>query len=193
VRNSPAAARLPGKTSFLHLHSQRSERSEAGELDFVRASERSEGFGTEWFKTGAVCRNPRTAFVEYVGPAEGPQRHTDAEEHYVKYLLLICGNEGRLNDAERMQGWAGYTNGLAAANKIRGGERLRPASTATTLRIKGGDRLLSDGPFAETKEQLGGFFIVEAKDLDEAIELASKMPHLDDGGAVEIRPIWEMG
>jgi hypothetical protein len=108
----------------------------------------------------------------------------------VKYLLLICGDESRLNDAERMQSWAGYTTELAAANKIRGGERLRPAATATTLRVTGGNRLLSDGPFAETKEQLGGFFVVEAKDLDEAVELASKMPHLEDGGAVEIRPVW---
>jgi len=59
------------------------------------------------------------------------------------------------------------------------------------LRLNGSGRLLSDGPFAETKEQLGGFYVVEAKDLDEAVELASKMPHLQDGGAVEIRPIWE--
>jgi hypothetical protein len=69
---------------------------------------------------------------------------------------------------------------------------LRPASSATTVRIDGGQRLLSDGPYAETKEQLGGFFIVETSDLDEAIELASKMPHLADGGSVEVRPIWEL-
>jgi hypothetical protein len=110
----------------------------------------------------------------------------------VKYLLLICGTENKLNDGERTQAWASYTSELAAAQKIRGGERLRPAASATTLRISGGQRLLSDGPFAETKEQLGGFFMVEAKDLDEAVELASKMPHLQDGGAVEIRPIWEL-
>jgi hypothetical protein len=110
----------------------------------------------------------------------------------VKYLLLICGNEGRLNDGQRTQAWAGYTQELITADKLRAGERLRPAATATTLRVTGGNRLLSDGPFAETKEQLGGFYIVEAKDLDEAVELASKMPHLDDGGAVEVRPIWEM-
>jgi hypothetical protein len=110
----------------------------------------------------------------------------------VKYLLLICGTENKLNDGERTQAWASYTSELAAAQKIRGGERLRPAASATTLRISGGQRLLSDGPFAETKEQLGGFFMIEAKDLDEAVELASKMPHLQDGGAVEIRPIWEL-
>jgi len=110
----------------------------------------------------------------------------------VKYLLLIAGSENQLNDVERTQAWASYTSDLAATQKIRGGERLRPAASATTLRISGGNRLLSDGPFAETKEQLGGFYMVEAKDLDEAVELASKMPHLQVGGAVEIRPIWEM-
>jgi hypothetical protein len=110
----------------------------------------------------------------------------------VKYLLLIAGPENRLNDGQRSQAWAGYTNELVAAGKIRAGERLRPAASATTLRLNGGKRLLSDGPFAETKEQLGGFYIVEASNLDEAVELASKMPHLEDGGAVEIRPIWEL-
>jgi hypothetical protein len=110
----------------------------------------------------------------------------------VKYLLLICGAESRLNDGQRHAAWGEYSNQLATAGKIRGGERLRPAATATTLRLSGGERLLSDGPFAETKEQLGGFFVVEAANLDEAVELASKMPHLQDGGSVEIRPVWDM-
>ena len=110
----------------------------------------------------------------------------------MKYLLLICGDESRLNDVQRMQDWASYTSNLAATGKLRGGERLRPAATATTLRITGGKQLLADGPFAETKEQLGGFFLVEAKDLDEAVELANGMPHLQDGGSVEVRPIWPM-
>jgi len=116
----------------------------------------------------------------------------------VKHLLLIAGDENRLNHlpepeaTQRTQRWGTYTNELVATGKLRGGERLRPAATATTLRLNGSGRLLSDGPFAETKEQLGGFYLIEAKDLDEAVELASKMPHLQDGGAVEIRPIWEL-
>jgi hypothetical protein len=110
----------------------------------------------------------------------------------VRYLLLIAGSELRLNDGTRSAAWGTYTQDLVAGNKMRAGERLRPAASATTLRIDGGKRLLSDGPYAETKEQLGGFYIVDASNLDEAVELASKMPHLDDGGSVEIRPIWEL-
>ena len=117
----------------------------------------------------------------------------------MKYLLLIAGNESRTNSndlpepelSRRLQEWANYTNELVTSNKIRGGERLRPVASATTVRVKNGQRLISDGPFAETKEQLGGFYLIEAKDLDEAVEWAAKMPHLADGGAVEVRPIWE--
>ena len=116
----------------------------------------------------------------------------------MRYLLLIAGDENRLNNlseseqTQRHEAWGTYTNELVAADKLRGGERLRPAATATTLRVNGGGRLLSDGPFAETKEQLGGFYVVDASNLDEAVDLASKMPHLQDGGSVEIRPIWDM-
>jgi hypothetical protein len=114
------------------------------------------------------------------------------------YLLLIADDEKRLNTlpeqerTRRMQGWATLTEDLKNAQKLQGGERLRPVATATTLRMNNGQRLLSDGPFAETKEQLGGFYLIDARDLDEAVEWASKMPHLADGGAVEIRPIWDM-
>jgi hypothetical protein len=117
----------------------------------------------------------------------------------VRYLLLIAGDEHRLNNqpeteqTQTMNAWGAYMQELQAAGKLRGGERLRPAGAATTVRVKDGQRLLSDGPFAETKEQLGGYFLVEANDLDEAVDWASKMPHLPAGGVVEVRPIWEMG
>jgi hypothetical protein len=111
----------------------------------------------------------------------------------VRYLLLITGTENRLNGGdERHQAWGAYTQALIDSNKMRGGERLRPAATATTVRLDGGGKvLLSDGPFAETKEQLGGFYLVDATNLDDAVDMASKMPHLQDGGGVEVRPIWE--
>jgi hypothetical protein len=116
----------------------------------------------------------------------------------VRYLLLICADERSYDNltqeeaTARTAAWDQYTSQLTAAGKNRGGERLRPAASATTVRLKGGDRLLSDGPFAETKEQLGGYFIVEAENLDEAIEWASKMPHMAYGGSTEVRPIWDM-
>jgi len=117
----------------------------------------------------------------------------------VRYLLLICVDEKRVAEmpaeqaAGMLHGWGSFTTELQGAGKMLSGERLRPTSAATTVRQKGGQQLLSDGPFAETKEQLGGFFMIEAKDLDEAVEWASKMPHLANGGSVEVRPIWEMG
>ena len=116
----------------------------------------------------------------------------------MRYLMLICADERSYDHftpeeaTARTESWGRYAGALHEAGKLRGGERLRPAASATTLRVKGSERLLSDGPFAETKEQLGGYFIVEARDLDEAIDLASTMPHLADGGAVEVRPIWDM-
>ncbi|MBV9175293.1 MAG: YciI family protein [Chloroflexi bacterium] len=110
----------------------------------------------------------------------------------MRYLLLIAGDENKLNNGQRTEAWGTYTQDLATGNNLRGGERLRPSTSATTVRLNGGSRLVSDGPYAETKEQLGGFYLIEATDLDQAVELASKMPHLEDGGVVEIRPIWDM-
>ena len=116
----------------------------------------------------------------------------------MRYLLLICADERSYDNmppdqaATRMAAWGQYTHDLTAAGKNLGGERLRPVASATTVRLKGGERLLSDGPFAETKEQLGGYFLIEAENLDEAIEWASRMPHMAYGGSTEVRPIWDM-
>jgi hypothetical protein len=74
---------------------------------------------------------------------------------------------------------------------LQGGERLQPVTTATTVRVRDDEVVTSDGPFAETKEQLGGFYLVECKDLDEAIEVAAKIPGARHG-SIEVRPIWEM-
>ncbi|HEX6569092.1 MAG TPA: YciI family protein [Acidimicrobiales bacterium] len=74
---------------------------------------------------------------------------------------------------------------------LLGGERLRPTTDATTVQVRDGEVLVADGPFAETKEQMGGFYLVDCKDLDEAIEVASKIPGARYG-TVEVRPIWEM-
>ena len=74
---------------------------------------------------------------------------------------------------------------------LQGGERLRPTTDATTVQVRDGKVLTADGPFAETKEQIGGFYLVDCKDLDEAIEVAAKIPGARDG-SIEVRPIWEM-
>jgi hypothetical protein len=74
---------------------------------------------------------------------------------------------------------------------LQGGERLRPTTDATTVRVRDGEVLTADGPFAETKEQMGGFYLVDCKDLDEAIDIASKIPGARVG-TIEVRPIWEM-
>ena len=113
----------------------------------------------------------------------------------MRYLLLICSDERSYENmspeegAARMAAWGQYTQDLTAAGKNLGGERLRTVASATTVRLKDGDRLLSAGPFAETEEQLGGFFMIEAENLDEAIDWASKMPHMAYGGSTEVRPI----
>ena len=72
-----------------------------------------------------------------------------------------------------------------------GGARLRPTTDATTVRVRDGELLTSDGPFAETKEQVGGYYLVDCKDLDEAIEVAGKIPGARVG-SIEVRPLWEM-
>lgn len=115
----------------------------------------------------------------------------------MRYILLITADDADGNqlppdqEAELMAGYGAFTEALHAADAMRGGERLHPSSTATTVRVRGGDALVTDGPFAETKEHLGGFYIIEAADLDEAVSWAARIPGARFG-SVEIRPIWEM-
>jgi hypothetical protein len=115
----------------------------------------------------------------------------------MRYLMLICTDEAgeqAQSDSENTVMTADYMAFVEEMNGrgvLQGGERLRPTTTATTVRVEGDDVLTSDGPFAETKEQIGGFFLVDCKDLDEAIEIASKIPGARRG-AIEVRPIWEL-
>jgi hypothetical protein len=112
----------------------------------------------------------------------------------MKYLLLIYGSEtewNRLSEAETGKIFGEY---MAYGSRIRksgnyiAGQALEPVSTATTVRVKDGKTLTTDGPFAETREQLGGFYMVEAKNLDEAIALAAGIPGARMG-SIEVRPI----
>jgi hypothetical protein len=112
----------------------------------------------------------------------------------MQYLLLIYTNENNFeNQTEAEQGkifgeYMDFSRSIASSGQYKGGNRLDLSSKATTVRVRDGKRLVTDGPFAETKEQLGGYFLVEAKDLDEAIALAARIPGARFG-SVEVRPI----
>ncbi len=115
----------------------------------------------------------------------------------MKYLLLIHADE-KLDEAmteaemgEIVGEYMKVAEELEADGRLVASERLRPAATATTLRERDGELLVTDGPFAETKEQLGGFYIVDVADLDAAIAVARRFPSVRYG-SVEVRPIWEM-
>jgi hypothetical protein len=112
----------------------------------------------------------------------------------MKYMLLIYLEEsqwGSLTEAERQQIYSEYrqfSEEIAASGQFISGSELHPTSSATSVRVRDGKPLVTDGPFAETREQLGGYYLVEAKDLDEAIGLAARIPSAKSG-TVEIRPL----
>jgi hypothetical protein len=116
------------------------------------------------------------------------------KEDLVKYALLIYGNdtEWETLSEDEQKSISGEYYAIAQVPGILGGEQLAPVDTATTVRVQNGSTLTTDGPFAETKEVLGGFYLFEADDLDTAIELASRVPAARRGGAVEVRPLVEM-
>ncbi len=113
----------------------------------------------------------------------------------MKYLLLIYMDElHAMTDAERQNCYvesAQCAQDLHANGQYLGCNPLHPTSTATSVRVRDGDRLVTDGPFAETREQLGGYFLIEAKDLDAAIGIAARLPGARHG-TVEIRPVMEV-
>jgi hypothetical protein len=111
----------------------------------------------------------------------------------VKYALLIYGNDAEwdaLPQAEK-DAISGEYYALSSERGVLGGEELAGADTATTVRVQDGQTLTTDGPFLETKELLGGFYLYEADDLDAAIAIAARIPAARRGGAVEVRPVVE--
>ena len=116
----------------------------------------------------------------------------------MRYMLLIYSNEGRdasaspADQAAMFAEYDAFTKELTARGAMKGGEALQPTGTATTVRVRNGKPATTDGPFAETKEQLGGYYIVDVKNLDEAIGAASMIPGAKVG-SIEIRPIMEFG
>ncbi|MBA2545117.1 MAG: YciI family protein [Deltaproteobacteria bacterium] len=114
----------------------------------------------------------------------------------MQYLLLIYGNEGAwedMKDHERdghFQDYMKFTSDIKASKHFLGGDALQGVKTATTVRVRDGKTQTTDGPFAETREQLGGYYLIEAKDLDEAVKIAARIPDAKIGnGCIEIRPV----
>jgi hypothetical protein len=114
----------------------------------------------------------------------------------MRYLLLIYTQEPTEavpEDvmADELDGYNAFTKEVAGRGLMEAGEALHPTSAATTVRVRDGQTVATDGPFAETKEALGGFYLIQAKDLDEAIEVAAKIPGAKHG-SIEVRPIFEL-
>ncbi len=112
----------------------------------------------------------------------------------MQYLLLIYDNEAEMQ-ANRtgsgevmMKEYRDFTDSILKSGHMKAGDALQPTSTATCVRIRNGKTLTTDGPFAETKEQLGGYYLIEAKDLDEATKIAARVPSAKFG-TIEVRPI----
>jgi hypothetical protein len=117
----------------------------------------------------------------------------------MRYMLLIYGDEtkwDKMPEPERgaiFQQYREFIDDIRKTGVFRAGDPLERTSTATTVRGTQGKTITTDGPFAETKEQLGGYFIVEAQNLDEAIAVAARIPSVRVGSSIEVRPIMDMG
>jgi hypothetical protein len=113
----------------------------------------------------------------------------------MQYLLLIYSNEAEIAAKPHaelgamMAEYTEFTKGIIQAGQFKAGDRLKPTSAATTVRVRNGKIATTDGPFAETREQLGGYYLVEAKNLDEAIAIAARIPGARLG-SIEVRPVW---
>lgn len=113
----------------------------------------------------------------------------------MRYVLLVCDDENaKLTAAEQTAknaAYAAFQEEITARGVLIGRERLRPTASATSVRVRNAGLVVADGPFAETKEQIAGFYVIECADLDEAVEVAAKVPAALTG-TVEVRRVWEM-
>jgi hypothetical protein len=113
----------------------------------------------------------------------------------MQYLLMIYRNEAEQSKMDAASGqkmmeeYGAFTQSIIQSGNFKAGDRLQPATTATTVRVRDGKVLNTDGPFAETHEQLGGYYLIEAKDLDAALAIAARIPGARVG-SIEVRPIW---
>ena len=115
----------------------------------------------------------------------------------MKYMLMIYADEkaymkaAEKNGQEMMSAYSSYTQALQKAGVLLGGDRLQPTGTASTVRVANGKTQVLDGPYAETKEQLGGYYMIEVPDLDAALSWAARCPGANHG-SIEVRPLWAM-
>jgi hypothetical protein len=112
------------------------------------------------------------------------------EETTMKYLCLVYGEENKLEEM-RDDECVAYDEALRGRGQCVASEALQPVHTATTVRVRNGKVSVTDGPFTETKEQLAGFYLIDARDLNEAIQIASKIPPAREG-SIEVRPVREL-
>jgi hypothetical protein len=135
----------------------------------------------------SICGDPDRLFTGRFVP-------TDHQENPMQYMLLIYTRESEMKLPAAgaadvmMKEYADFTQSIVKSGHLRAGDALQPTSTATTVRVREGKTLQTDGPFAETKEQLGGYYLIEAADLDEAVKIAARIPGAKHG-SVEVRPV----
>jgi hypothetical protein len=143
----------------------------------------------------SACRNPVLSRV--MGAAAHDAAPEPITEDTMKYMLLIYRNEADMQAASKAQreqtmgAYMAYTEALKKAGVYAGGDRLQPSSAATTVRVADGKSKVLDGPYAESKEQLGGYYMIEVPDLDAALSWAARCPGASHG-TIEVRPLWVM-
>ena len=115
----------------------------------------------------------------------------------MQYLLMIYSNEAAMaaateaNSGKMLAAYSAYAEAMGKAGVLQGGNRLRPTAASTTVRVANGKTTVLDGPYAETKEQLGGYFLINVPDLDAALSWAERCPGASTG-VIEVRPVWAM-
>jgi len=170
-----------------NLDPAKDEHMHAATFTFLSADE----FRSQWIEHAAG--KPKNTVSMHLARARAEERKERGGSS-MKYLLLIYQDEGSwtgLSEAEQgklFDEYMTYTRNIKKNGNYIGGEALQPVATATTVRVRNGKTMTTDGPFAETREQLGGYYLVEAKDLDEAIKLATGIPDVRMG-SIEVRPI----
>ena len=150
-----------------------------------------------WIEELATATRCPFQLPPFVVPMDNEEASQPVKENDMRYLMMICADESAIGAMSSEEGsailaeYGQFAEEMGKRGILQGGERLRPTADATTVSVRDGEVLTSDGPFAETKEQMGGYFLVDCKDLDEAIDVAAKIPAARHG-SIEVRPIWEM-